>query len=96
MNKKSDSQIDAESNQEASALNFEQAFEKLESLVSRMEQGDQTLEQSLSDFENGVKLIKRCQQQLAQAEQKVTQLMQDTNGNTVEQPFAASTSTDNS
>ena len=50
---------------------FEQALAELESLVTQMEQGDLTLEASLSAFEEGIKLTRECQTILDQAEQKV-------------------------
>lgn len=55
---------------------FEKSLAELEALVERMEQGDQTLEQSLKDFERGVALTRSCQQALKAAEQKVEQLLQ--------------------
>ena len=57
-------------------LDFEAAIKELENLVERMEQGDQSLEQSLKDFERGVELTRTCQQALKLAEQKVQQLQQ--------------------
>jgi len=54
---------------------FEKSLAELESLVERMEQGDQSLEQSLKDFERGVALTRSCQQALKAAEQKVEQLL---------------------
>jgi len=67
-------------------LDFEAAIKELESLVERMEQGDQSLEQSLKDFERGVELTRACQQALKQAEQKV-QLLQEQTGQTGLTPF---------
>jgi exodeoxyribonuclease VII small subunit len=56
--------------------NFEKALRDLETLVERMEQGEQTLEQALKDFERGIALVRTCQQGLAEAEQKVDMLLQ--------------------
>jgi len=67
-------------------IDFEAAIKELESLVERMEQGDQSLEQSLKDFERGVELTRACQQALKQAEQKV-QLLQEQTGQTELTPF---------
>lgn len=53
------------------SLPFESAMQELEDLVSRMEQGDHSLEVSLKDFERGVELTRICQKALAEAEQKV-------------------------
>lgn len=52
-------------------FNFEEKLRELEQLVTRMEDGNLGLEESLEAFENGVKLVKDCQQALEAAEQKV-------------------------
>ncbi len=52
-------------------FNFEEKLRELEQLVTRMEDGELGLEESLKTFESGVKLVKECQQALEQAEQKV-------------------------
>lgn len=57
-------------------IDFEEALSKLEALVSTMEAGDLSLEQSLKAFEEGVKLTRECQSQLAEAEQRVHKLME--------------------
>lgn len=54
---------------------FEQSINELEELVAALETGDLSLEDSLSTFEKGVKLTKECQQQLSEAEQKVSLLV---------------------
>ena len=56
--------------------NFETSLKELEALVEKMEQGDLSLEASLSHFERGVQLSRACQQALKTAEQKVEILMQ--------------------
>ena len=58
------------------AHGFEQSLQELESLVEKMEQGDLSLEDSLSHFERGVQLSRTCQKALKEAEQKVEILMQ--------------------
>lgn len=55
-------------------FNFEEKLRELEQLVTRMEDGNLGLEESLEAFENGVKLVKECQQALEAAEQKVKAL----------------------
>jgi len=54
---------------------FEQALEELENIVVEMERGDISLEQSLQKFERGISLVRASQQQLANAEQKVSVLL---------------------
>ena len=56
---------------------FEEALEKLNGLVEKMEKGDLTLEDSLKTFEEGIKLSKECQKALADAEEKVKLLLQE-------------------
>ena len=60
--------------------NFETAYQELENIVQRMESGEQSLEDSLNDFEHGVALMKTCHQQLKAAEQKVEILIEKNNG----------------
>ncbi len=55
---------------------FEASLAKLESLVEQMESGDLSLDDSLKIFEQGIKLTRECQQALADAEQKVSLLME--------------------
>lgn len=70
-------------------IEFEQAFAELESLVSRMESGDQSLQKSVDDFQTGIDLIKTLQKNLEDAEQKVEILLKDSNGQLSAQPFDA-------
>ena len=64
-------------------FDFGQALENLEELVSSMEDGELTLEESLQAFEKGIKLTRECQSALKNAEQKV-QLLLNENGDTEE------------
>ena len=66
-----------------SDFNFERALENLEEIVSSMEKGDLTLEDSLKAFERGIKLTRECQAALKDAEQKVRVLSKE-NGETEE------------
>ncbi len=58
----------------SSPESFESAMEQLETLVSKMEGGDLSLEESLKAFEKGVQLTRFCQDQLQKAELKVQEL----------------------
>ena len=62
-------------------FDFEQALEDLEALVSSMEEGELSLEDSLQAFEKGIKLTRECQAALKRAEQKVQVLINE-NGDT--------------
>jgi exodeoxyribonuclease VII small subunit len=50
---------------------FEKSLDELEKLVARMEQGDQSLDDSLKSFERGISLYRNCQGALEQAELRV-------------------------
>ena len=50
---------------------FEKSLEELEKLVERMEQGDQSLDDSLKSFERGIALYRNCQGALEHAELRV-------------------------
>jgi len=56
---------------------FESQLEALEEIVNNLEKGDLPLNDSLTQFEKGVKLTKKCQNMLNQAEQKVLLLSED-------------------
>lgn len=58
-------------------FDFERALEDLEQLVSAMEEGELSLEDSLQAFEKGIKLTRKCQAALKQAEQKVQVLINE-------------------
>jgi exodeoxyribonuclease VII small subunit len=53
---------------------FEEALKKLESIVEAMESDDLPLEALLTKYEEGSKLVKICQEKLAEAELKIQQL----------------------
>ena len=55
----------------AKSTPFEAALGELEQLVEQLESGDQSLEESLVQFERGMALSKFCQQALTDAETKV-------------------------
>ena len=57
-------------------LDYESAVTELEALVTRLEQGDISLEESLKLYERGVLLSRDCQESLQAAEQKVQMLLQ--------------------
>jgi exodeoxyribonuclease VII small subunit len=59
----------------APIADFERSLDELESLVSRLEKGDLTLDDSLATFERGVALYRQCQGALEQAELRVKLLL---------------------
>ena len=73
-------------NKKTGSFNFEQALENLEELVTAMEEGELSLEESLQAFEKGIKLTRECQSALKKAEQKVQVLINE-DGDTKEFEF---------
>jgi exodeoxyribonuclease VII small subunit len=69
------------------SFDFEQALAGLEDLVERLEQGDLPLEASLTEFQRGVELSRRCQAALAAAEQRVELLLKRNDGSEERVPF---------
>ena len=65
---------------------FEKSLKELETIVVRMEEGDQSLEASLKDFERGMALAQICRSSLDTAEQKV-QMLIEKNGALQTEPF---------
>lgn len=59
---------------------FEEALQKLEAIVTQMEEGDLPLEETLKAFEEGVRLARFCASKLDEAERKVEKLMRDQAG----------------
>lgn len=67
-------------NNPAKKLPFEEALKKLEGIVAAMESDDLPLETLLSKYEEGTKLVKICQEKLAEAELKIQQLEKNAAG----------------
>lgn len=65
---------------------FEKSLDELESIVHSLETGELSLENSLTTFEQGIKLTRQCQTALQEAEQRVSILLEK-NGETVEESF---------
>jgi len=59
------------------SLSFEQSLTELESIVQNLEQGELSLEESMTLFERGLSLSKLSQEKLQQAEQKVKILLNE-------------------
>lgn len=66
---------------------FEEALEKLEEIVRRMEAGEMTLEESLKAFEEGIKLSRLCARKLDEADRRVEILLRE-EGDLTAKPFA--------
>ena len=67
---------------------FEEALQDLERIVRRLESGELGLEESLAEYEKGVRLIRICHRLLADAEQRIQIVTgSDANGQPVLQSY---------
>ena len=57
--------------------NFESSINKLELIVTKLEDENISLEDSVKSFEEGIKLVKSCQDELKSAELKIQKLLDD-------------------
>ena len=62
------------------ALSFEDALERLEALVEQLEEGKISLEESLSAYVEGTRLVKHCQERLDHAETVIRELAESPEG----------------
>jgi exodeoxyribonuclease VII small subunit len=78
------------SEKDVEQMTFEEALAELEGVVTRLERGDVALDESIALYERGAKLRARCQQKLAEAEEKVSRITLGEGGQpTGVQPFDA-------
>ena len=70
-------------------VSFEENIKELESIVKKLEGGEVSLDEMLGLFEEGIRRTKECTAKLKGAEQKITVLMKNVDGEMVEQPFEA-------
>ncbi len=59
---------------------FEESLKELEQIVSQLEEGDLSLEDSLKLFETGVRLSRECRERLTAAERRIDVLMKEADG----------------
>ena len=61
-------------------ISFEKALENLGKIVEDLEAGDLSLDDSLKKYEEGVKLVRVCQEKLGKAKEKIEVLSKDEKG----------------
>ncbi len=75
---------------------FEQALDKLERIVDKLELGEETLDESLKLYEQGVKALELCHGILEKAEHKIEQLVKESGSSLLKKsPFAAESNNEN-
>ena len=62
-------------------FNFNKGLHELENIISKMESGELSLEDSLKNFEEGVKIHRKCHSALMDAEQRINILTEQDNYN---------------
>jgi len=73
-------------------MTFEEAINKIEEIISKLEAGETPLEESLKLFEEGMNLIKFCQKKLDEVEQKIEMLVKNERDEFETRPFDPSLS----
>jgi len=68
---------------EEPALKFEDALKKLEEIVQKLERGELPLEESLTCYEEGIRLSRLCHTKLEEAERRIEVLVKDAKGEPV-------------
>ena len=69
------------------SINFEDSLAQLEELVSALESGDLSLEDSLKSFEKGIRITRDCNEALKEATQRVELLTRNQQGEPEAAPF---------
>ncbi|MEL6466399.1 MAG: exodeoxyribonuclease VII small subunit [Pseudomonadota bacterium] len=62
-------------------MSFEEAMAELEQVLGQLERGDVALDDSITLYERGALLKKRCETKLREAEEKVAAITTDADGN---------------
>ena len=76
-------------------LTFEEALNKLEDSSAKLESGELSLDSSIAEFEECIKLIKICEEKLSSAKQKVKILTEAPDGSVYDSPFVPESNDEN-
>jgi len=69
-------------------LTFEEALAQLEATVARLEAGNLTLEEAVALYEEGMRLVRLCNQRLDAAELRVSRVVANNEGKVTVEPWA--------
>lgn len=64
----------------AKTVKFEDAMNRLNEIVNELEQNEKPLDESIQLFEEGLKLVRTCNDRLKQYEEKVSDIMKENDG----------------
>jgi exodeoxyribonuclease VII small subunit len=73
-----------EKKQPEKELSFEEALARLEQLVAGLEKGDLPLEETITAFEEGQKMLRQCMELLGRAELRVKEVLRRSDGTLAE------------
>ena len=76
-----------ETEKETQENTFEEALQKLELAVEKLDEGSLSLEEAMSTFEDGVRRSRECHQFLEKAEERVEIILKNENGKYETKPF---------
>jgi len=79
--------VSSKPKQRETELSFEGAMDRLEKIVEQMESGKLPLEDLIVRYEEGMNLVKICQERLAKAEQKIEIIARNSVGKPVVKDF---------
>jgi exodeoxyribonuclease VII small subunit len=74
---------------------FEDELADLEGIVSQIDSGELTLEESIAAFERGVALVRSLNQKLDEVERRVEMLIRDSRGELKRSPYQGDLTRDN-
>ncbi len=80
---------------DANPRKFEDELADLEGIVSRIDSGELSLEESISAFERGVALVRSLNQKLDEVERRVEVLIRDSRGELKRSPYQGELARDN-
>ena len=65
------------SDEERGRMTVEETFDALDGLISRLERGDGSLEEAFAHYEEGMKLVKSCNEKIEKIEKQILVLSGD-------------------
>ncbi len=70
------------------SMSFEASLNRLEEIVSLLEQGDVSLQDALKLFQEGTSLVRSCTKQLEKAELEIVKVTRSADGEPKEESFS--------
>ena len=80
--------MDEQRTREFESLSYEEAMRSLDEIVTQLERGELTLENSMHRFEDGIALSRVCARRLAAAEARIQTLVEGEGGELALEPFS--------